>query len=63
MSPLPRAHRQKPYEWLGLGPGSFPDTERACDRVLSMPLFPGMTLEQAEYAAKTLGEVVETGAS
>ena len=52
-------HRQKAYEWLGHGPGSFPHTERACDRVFSMPLFPEMTLEQAEYAAVTLGAVAD----
>jgi len=56
--PVP-IHRQKAYEWLGHGPGSFPHTERACDRVFSMPLFPEMTLEQAEYAAATLGAVAD----
>jgi dTDP-4-amino-4,6-dideoxygalactose transaminase len=54
--PVP-IHLQKAYEWLGHGPGSFPNTERACDRVFSMPLFPEMTAEQAEYAAATLAEV------
>ena len=51
--PVP-VHLQKAYEWLGHKPGSFPHTERAADRVLSMPLFPEMTVEQAEYAAKTI---------
>jgi dTDP-4-amino-4,6-dideoxygalactose transaminase len=35
----------------------LPHTEHACERVLSMPLFPEMTLEQAEYAADTLAAV------
>ncbi len=56
--PVP-IHRQEPYGWLGHGAGSFPHTERACDRVLSMPLFPEMTLEQAEYAATTLAAVAD----
>ena len=57
--PVP-IHRQDAYGWLGYGPGSFPHTERACDRVISMPLYPEMTLEQAEYAAATLAAVVDS---
>ena len=56
--PVP-LHRQEACESLGYGPGSFPQTERACDRVLSMPLYPELTLEQAEYAATTLARVAE----
>lgn len=59
--PVP-IHRQEAYGWLGHGPGSFPHTERACDRVFSMPLFPEMTVEQADYAAATLAAVAEDGA-
>ena len=55
--PVP-VHLQKAYENLGHKAGSFPNTERAADQVLSLPLFPEMTLEQADYAAKTLVEVV-----
>jgi dTDP-4-amino-4,6-dideoxygalactose transaminase len=51
-------HLQKAYAWLGHRPGSFPITEHACDRVLSLPLFPEMTNEQAEYVARMLVEVV-----
>jgi dTDP-4-amino-4,6-dideoxygalactose transaminase len=57
--PVP-IHRQDAYGWLGHGAGSFPHTERACDRVLSMPLFPEMTLEQADYAVATLARVAES---
>jgi dTDP-4-amino-4,6-dideoxygalactose transaminase len=57
--PVP-VHLQEAYTWLGCGAGSFPHTEDACDRVLSMPLFPEMTLDQAEYAAATLAAVVES---
>lgn len=55
--PVP-VHLQKAYAFLGHQRGSFPHTERAADRVLSMPLFPEMTNEQAEYSAKTLAEIV-----
>ncbi len=56
-------HLQKAYEWLGHKLGSFPHSERACDRVLSMPLFPEMADDQAEYAVKTLAQIVGSRAS
>ena len=51
--PVP-VHLQKAYSSLGYGPGSLPHTERACERVFSMPLFPELSLEQVEYAAAAL---------
>lgn len=52
-------HLQAAYAALGHGPGSFPLAERACERVLSMPLFPEITVEQVDYAAAMLIEGVE----
>jgi dTDP-4-amino-4,6-dideoxygalactose transaminase len=49
---------QKAYANLGYRPGSLPQAERACGRVICLPMFPELTLEQAEYAAKTLAEIV-----
>jgi dTDP-4-amino-4,6-dideoxygalactose transaminase len=57
--PLP-LHLQKAYGHLARGAGSFPHAERACERVLSVPFFPEMTTEQAEYAAQVLTEIVGT---
>ncbi len=54
--PLP-IHLQKPYQSLGYQRGDLPRAERACERVLSMPLYPEMSNEQAVYAAKTLREI------
>ncbi len=51
-------HLQKAYSSLGYRRGDFPNTERACDRALSLPLFPEMTDEQAEYTAAVLAEIV-----
>ncbi len=56
-------HLQKAYGWLGHKPGSLPSTERACDRVLSLPLFPEMPDDHAEHAVKTLAEIVGSGGS
>ena len=55
--PVP-VHLQKAYADLQHARGSFPHTERASDRVFSLPLFPEMTTEQAEYAAETIAEVI-----
>jgi dTDP-4-amino-4,6-dideoxygalactose transaminase len=52
--PLP-LHLQKVYEPLGYGSGSFPVTEQLCHEVLSLPMFPELTLDQQErvvYALK-----------
>src|SRR5262249_44051180 len=51
--PIP-VHRQAAFQHLGYAAGSLPHTERACERVLSMPLFPEMSADQVEYAAKCL---------
>jgi dTDP-4-amino-4,6-dideoxygalactose transaminase len=54
--PVP-VHLQKAYAQLGHQRGDFPHTERACDRVLSMPIYPEMPFDQIEYAAAALSEV------
>jgi dTDP-4-amino-4,6-dideoxygalactose transaminase len=51
-------HLQEAFAHLGYGPRSLLNTERACERVISMPLFPEMTEEQVRYAASSLREVV-----
>jgi dTDP-4-amino-4,6-dideoxygalactose transaminase len=56
--PVP-VHLQKAYSELGHRPGSFPHTEWACDRVVSLPLFPEMTNAQVEYAARILTAIVK----
>ncbi|HUY14275.1 MAG TPA: DegT/DnrJ/EryC1/StrS family aminotransferase [Terriglobia bacterium] len=52
-------HLQRPYATLGYEPGSLPHTERACNQVLSLPLFPEMTAEQVRYVAEVFAEVME----
>jgi len=51
-------HLQPAYSSLGYPAGTFPNAERACERVLSLPLFPGMTTEQVNYVAASVLEVV-----
>ena len=51
-------HLQPAYSSLGLPPGTFPCAERACERVLSLPLHPGLMPEQIEYVANAVREIV-----
>ena len=53
-------HLQPAYSSLGYPAGTFPHAERACERVLSLPLFPGMTADQINYVAASVLEVAET---
>jgi dTDP-4-amino-4,6-dideoxygalactose transaminase len=54
--PLP-IHLQPAYSSLGYQRGDLPQAERACERVISMPLYPEMSNEQAAYAAQTLRDI------
>jgi dTDP-4-amino-4,6-dideoxygalactose transaminase len=51
-------HLQPAYSSLGYPAGTFPNAERACERALSLPIFPGMTAEQVNYVAASVLEVV-----
>lgn len=53
--PLP-IHLQEAFSHLGLGTGALPAAERLARRVLSLPLFPGMTEEQLERVGRAVGE-------
>ena len=57
--PIP-LHRQPAWEALGYRPGDFPHAERACERGVSLPMFPEMSDDQLEYSANVLREVVGT---
>jgi dTDP-4-amino-4,6-dideoxygalactose transaminase len=51
-------HLQPAYRSLGYPPGSFPHAERACERVLSLPLFPAMSNDQVNCVASSVIEIV-----
>jgi dTDP-4-amino-4,6-dideoxygalactose transaminase len=51
-------HLQPACSSLGYPPGTFPHAERACERVLSIPLYPIMTREQVTYVADSVREIV-----
>jgi dTDP-4-amino-4,6-dideoxygalactose transaminase len=42
------------YKHLNQGPGSFPVAEDVCSRVLSLPMFPGITRDEVQEVCQTL---------
>lgn len=48
--PVP-VHHQPAYSSLGNGPGSFPVTERAASRILSLPMYATIPMESVAYTA------------
>jgi dTDP-4-amino-4,6-dideoxygalactose transaminase len=51
-------HLQPAYSSLGLPPGTFPQVERACTRVLSLPVHPRLSAEQVAFTAAAVREIV-----
>jgi len=47
-------HLQPAYAELGYCKGDFPVSESACERNLSLPMYPDLTDEQIHYVAETL---------
>jgi dTDP-4-amino-4,6-dideoxygalactose transaminase len=53
--PIP-PHLQRAYEDLQLAKGSFPIAERLAERVLSLPIGPHLSVDQAERVAQIVSE-------
>ncbi len=53
--PLPM-HLQNCYQELGHRKGSFPQSERAAEEVLSLPVYAELTAEQQGYVVQMIGE-------
>jgi dTDP-4-amino-4,6-dideoxygalactose transaminase len=49
-------HLQPAAVGLGYAAADFPQTVRACDRILSLPLFPGMSARQQDYVVESITE-------
>jgi dTDP-4-amino-4,6-dideoxygalactose transaminase len=47
-------HLTQAYRWLGYEEGAFPLAERHAQRVLSLPIFAGMTIDDAEVVVETV---------
>jgi dTDP-4-amino-4,6-dideoxygalactose transaminase len=51
-------HLHPAFAHLGYAPGDFPMSERLCRRVLSLPLFPGITEAEVREVARALTRAV-----
>jgi dTDP-4-amino-4,6-dideoxygalactose transaminase len=51
-------HQQKCFEYLGIPAGSLPETEKACEETLALPIFPEMTDEEIEYVVEKIADFV-----
>jgi dTDP-4-amino-4,6-dideoxygalactose transaminase len=51
-------HLQPAYADCGVPQGTLPHSERACDRVISLPFYPRLHPEQIENVANALREIV-----
>lgn len=56
--PIP-LHLQKVHEYLGLGKGTLPITEKNTEVVISLPMFPELTAEEQKTVADTLIQCIE----
>ena len=56
-------HTQKCFEYLGYQPEDFPESTRASDEVLSLPIFAELTDEQLVRVADVLADSVTAAAS
>ena len=54
-------HLTEAYRWLGYERGSFPLAERHAERVLSLPIFPGMTIDDAEAVVAAVSAFFDGG--
>jgi dTDP-4-amino-4,6-dideoxygalactose transaminase len=53
-------HLQPAYADLGLGPGSFPESERLAERMLSLPMFPELTDDQIATVVGSICDFFES---
>lgn len=54
------AHLQKAYQYLGYKPGTLPATEFVTKRILSLPMYPELTDEQADFVIDSIHQFTKT---
>jgi len=59
--PVP-CHLQPAFQFLGYQPGAFPVSEALSQEILSLPMYPGMTLEQADWVVDAIAQAMNQDA-
>jgi dTDP-4-amino-4,6-dideoxygalactose transaminase len=57
--PIP-LHQQEAYAFLGYRTGDFPVTEKATQRILSLPMYPDMPMEAVDYVSDAIIQWVKS---
>ncbi len=52
-------HLQPVFEKLGFTEGDLPETEKACNEVLSLPMYPELKKEEQEYVVQKIAEFLK----
>lgn len=55
--PIP-CHLQPAFRHLGYEVGQFPQAEKLCDEILSLPMYPGITVEQIETVVSAIKHLI-----
>ncbi|MCK5233191.1 MAG: DegT/DnrJ/EryC1/StrS family aminotransferase [Candidatus Aenigmarchaeota archaeon] len=55
--PLP-LHLQPAYKYMNLKKGDFPETEKAADEILSLPIYPELEKEKIKYVCEKIKSVL-----
>ena len=58
--PIP-LHIQRCFEYLGYKKGDLPESERAADETVALPIYPGLSHEQQEYVVNQIKNFYERG--
>ncbi|MFC1871185.1 DegT/DnrJ/EryC1/StrS family aminotransferase [Chloroflexota bacterium] len=53
-------HLQEAYRYLGYGKGDFPESEQAQEEVISLPMYPELSVEQIREVATGIEAFVKS---
>jgi len=59
--PVP-CHLQPAFQFLGYQPGAFPVSEALSQEILSLPMYPGMTIAQADWVVDAIAQAMNQDA-